>query len=253
MAGQGLMLDKRFANMLLIGRAYFVHFPSVYCYDHKRIIFRIEEGSRYHQITTIAPNPPALQAPFDIGGIAYCFDEYGVLWYSMGELWLPETIYTELHDALSEIVKCIEANDLHVTGNPIYSPPSSEPGQSTSSASGIYDTSMDVPEQDGLRELPESPGQEEVDSWMEDMKRYRAMQVKEGIRLAPIRCPVSTCGKVQRRPQALRDHLYFYFSIKQNSARVRPWILDLIWDSDKQALTPQDLSNRVGRLSDYDP
>ncbi|KDN40938.1 hypothetical protein RSAG8_07806, partial [Rhizoctonia solani AG-8 WAC10335] len=210
---QGFALEKVHADILLKGRIYFVHFPTVYCYDENRIIFRIGEGPKYHQVTTLIPNPPELQNPFDIGGIAYCFDEHGGLWYKMGEYWLPETIYPELNLALSEVVKCIEANNLHITAHSIYSPLSGDSTQSTSSEAGTQDTSMDALEE-GLRALSSNPDQEEIDSWMEDMKRYRAMQVKEGVRLAPIHCPVSTCGKPQRRPQALRDHLYFHFNIE---------------------------------------
>ncbi|EUC55624.1 hypothetical protein RSOL_125560 [Rhizoctonia solani AG-3 Rhs1AP] len=210
---QGFVLEQVHADILLKGRVYFLHYPSVYCYDENRIICSIGEGLRYHQVTTIVPNPPELQAPFDIGGVAYCFGEEGALWYAMGEHWLLEVTFPALEPALSELVRYIEANNLHITADSIYTPPSSGPSQSTSSETGMQDTNMDAPE-DGLRILSPSPDQEEIDGWMEHLKWRRAMQVKDGIRVSPIHCPVPACGKFQRRPQALRDHLYFHFNIK---------------------------------------
>ncbi|KAG8761821.1 hypothetical protein FRC11_012839 [Ceratobasidium sp. 423] len=106
-------------------------------------------------------------------------------------------------------------HELHTPRDSIYSPLNGDPDQSTSRAGGSQDITMDDPQQEGLRALSPNPDQEEIDNWIEDMKRYRSMQVKEGIRVAPIHCPLPTCGKGQRRPQALRDHLYFHFGIKR--------------------------------------
>ncbi|KAH7327688.1 hypothetical protein B0J17DRAFT_218058 [Rhizoctonia solani] len=131
----------------------------------------------------------------------------------MAGIWLPEIVYAELSAALTVVIDYIEEHNLHISADPILSPPSSSPDQTISSGSGTHDTDMDIPEE-GPRALSQNPDQEEVDNWMENMKRYRAMQVKEGLRVAPIRCPLTTCGKEQRRPQALRDHLYFHFNIK---------------------------------------
>ncbi|EUC55669.1 hypothetical protein RSOL_126230, partial [Rhizoctonia solani AG-3 Rhs1AP] len=138
----------------------------------------------------------------------------------MGEHWLLEVTFPALEPALSELVRYIEANNLHITADPIYTPPGSGLSQSTSSETGVQDTNMDVSE-DGLRILSPSPDQEEVDGWIEHLEWRRAMQVKDGIRLPPIHCPVSTCGKLQGHPQALRDHLYFHFSIKPYSCDYR--------------------------------
>ncbi|CAE7210806.1 unnamed protein product [Rhizoctonia solani] len=102
---------------------------------------------------------------------------------------------------------------MHINANPIYSPSSSDPGQSTSTESGMSDTTIDATE-DGPQPLSPNPDQVEVDQWIEDMKRHRAMQVKDGFRLSAVRCPVAGCRGTQRNPRALRDHLYFHFSIK---------------------------------------
>ncbi|CAE6509565.1 unnamed protein product [Rhizoctonia solani] len=208
----GFTLERSVADILLKNRAYFVLYPCVYCFDENYIICRVREGPRYHHVTSINPNPPQLETIFYIEGVAYYFDGTGVLWYQMGGFWLLETMHYDLQSALSELVKCIETNELHKSPEPIYSPLISDPGQSTSGASGSQDTIMDNHE--GLRALPLNPDREDIDNWIEDMKRYRTMQVKEGIRVAAIHCPVPTCGKGQRRPQALRDHLYFHFNIK---------------------------------------
>ncbi|CAE6471668.1 unnamed protein product [Rhizoctonia solani] len=208
-----ILLNKAYADILLKGRGYFIHFPSIYCFDENRIIFRIIEGPTYCNVTAIDPNPPAVGAPFEIGGIRYAFDESRVLWFEMAGIWLPEIVYAELNVALTEVIAYIEKYNLHISADPIYNPLNGDPDQGTSSGSGTHDADMDIPEE-GPQALSPNPDQEEVDNWMEDLKRQRAMQVKEGIRVATIRCPVTTCGKVQRRPQALRDHLYFHFNIK---------------------------------------
>ncbi|QRW17288.1 hypothetical protein RhiXN_05290 [Rhizoctonia solani] len=211
---KGFVLEKAIADLLLEQRVYFIHFPSVYCYDKNHIICRIGEGHMYHQVTTIHPNPPGLQVVFDIEGVEYCFDYAGVLWSKLGSNWLIETTYPELHSALSRVVEYIEASNLHIDPGPSYGSPSGGPSQSTVSQSEMHSMSTNTSEEESLRPLGPNPDQLEIDEWINHMKQYRALRAKEGIRLAPIRCPVLTCGKIQRRPQALRAHLYFHFSIK---------------------------------------
>ncbi|CAE7201816.1 unnamed protein product [Rhizoctonia solani] len=209
----GFTLEKTIADMLLKGRAYFIHFPTVYCYDENRTIFRVGEGHRYQQVTSIGPNPSEPQVPFDIGGIKYAFDQTGVLWYNMGEYWLQEVTYSELSAALSVVVNCIEADNLHIANNPTHSPSSSDPRQSTSTESGMSYITMGTTEE-GPQPLSSNPDQAEVDQWIEYMRQHRAMQVRDGLRLSAVRCPVAGCDATQRNPRALRDHLYLHFSIK---------------------------------------
>ncbi|CAE6511942.1 unnamed protein product [Rhizoctonia solani] len=114
---------------------------------------------------------------------------------------------------LKRKVEYIEKHGLHLAADPSYNPLGSDTIQGTSNDTGTQDMNMDTAEE-GLRTLSASPNQEEIDNWLDDMKRHRAMQVKDGIRVSPIHCPIPTCGKYQRRPQALRDHLYFHFDIK---------------------------------------
>jgi hypothetical protein len=90
--------------------AYFIHFPVVYCFDKNRIICRIGEGHRYHQVTAIQPNPPELQTVFAIEGVDYFFDHAGVLWSKLWGDWLMENTYPNLNSALSEVVQYIEAS-----------------------------------------------------------------------------------------------------------------------------------------------
>ncbi|CAE6481219.1 unnamed protein product [Rhizoctonia solani] len=153
----GLIIEKSLADILLKGRAYFVNFPFIYCYDQNRIIFRVGEGPRYHQMTSIGSNPPEPQVHFGIGGIDYVFDQTGVLWYTLGEHWVQEVTYSELSAALSEVTKCIEANKLH----------SNDPDRSPSSESGMSDTDTDVPEE-GPQEPSPNSDQAEVDKQMGD-------------------------------------------------------------------------------------
>ncbi|CAE6521542.1 unnamed protein product [Rhizoctonia solani] len=136
----------------------------------------------------------------------------------MGEFWLPEITYHELHLALTALVEYIEKNGLHLDADPSYNWLGGDTIQSTLNHIRIQDTNMDTPEE-GFRALSANPDQYEIDNWVEDMKRHRAMQIKDGIRVSPIHCPVSTCGELKRRPQALRDHLYFHFDIKRERLR----------------------------------
>jgi hypothetical protein len=59
-----------------------------------------------------------------------------------------------------------------------------------------------------LQTLSPNPDQREIDDWIDNMKQHRTLQAKDGLRLEPIHCPLSTCGKIQRRPQALRVSLH---------------------------------------------
>ncbi|CAE6403700.1 unnamed protein product [Rhizoctonia solani] len=212
---KGFVLDQPMADLLLERKVYFIHFPSLYCFDKNRIICRIGEGHTYHQVTTIQPNPPEPLTVFDIGGLEYCFDNTNVLWVKLGENWLMESTYPNLSSALSELVQYIEANNLHIAPGPSYVSPNSTSSPDTVSESGIHSASTDnSEEEEHLSPLSPNPDQPEIDNWVDDMKLYRALRMKEGIRLEPIHCPLSTCRKIQRRPQALRDHLYFHFSIK---------------------------------------
>ncbi|CAE6527492.1 unnamed protein product [Rhizoctonia solani] len=90
---QGLILAKPQADLLLKGIAYFGHQSSIYCYDENRIIFRFREGW-YYQVTSIVPNPPELDTPFDIEGVSYSFSKRGVLGRIKGGNWLLETIHS---------------------------------------------------------------------------------------------------------------------------------------------------------------
>lgn len=73
---------------------------------------------------------------------------------------------------------------------------------------GVYSPTLSSDSSEGetpsLRSLSLNPNQEEIDSWIEELKHHRTIQTKTGARLPAIQCPLPACGKPQRRPQALR-------------------------------------------------
>jgi hypothetical protein len=197
------------------------------------MIYRLDEKFQQHQVTHF---PLQTRSTFSLQGISYWVDENEDLWYKLDHDWLKETFYTEVYRALLEVKTCIQNSKVSfemlvggVTNNPIDnlheaaggswvpSPSSDDSHGNTSSgpSSPTLSIGSDEARSTTLPQLSQFPDQAEIDNWFQQLKRCRAVQAKAGHRLQEVRCPLSRCGKVQRRPQALRDHLYFHFGIKR--------------------------------------
>ncbi|KEP46888.1 hypothetical protein V565_177060 [Rhizoctonia solani 123E] len=198
---------------LIIPKEYFVVFPCIYSIDPERTIYRVDENFHHHRIVSQPLQPGT---PFNLHGVSYWVDLRGELGYQLGHDWVKEVFYTDLQQALSEVKRCIETNNLQNTtqGLWIHTTSSDESLGNTSSAPSSPALSIGSNESHSLPQLSQSPDQNEIDNWFQQLKRCRAIQAKAGHRLQEVRCPLGTCAKVQRRPQALRDHLYFHFGIK---------------------------------------
>ncbi|KAG9128156.1 hypothetical protein FRC07_004268 [Ceratobasidium sp. 392] len=207
---KGFTLAYQHAGMLLLNQVFFIVFPNIYVFDKHRIVCRVDSGNRYHAVD-LTPNPPNPQSMFYIDDMPYWFDNTNRLWYNLDGQWYSETTYCDLVSARVEFNRYAEQNRL-VTPN-IAGPSSSVTmPASTLAASSLPDSKYD--DEHLYPPLSLHPGQAEVDAWFEDFKSRRAALQRTRERLSDIKCPLAQCRKVQRRPQALRDHLYFHFGIK---------------------------------------
>ncbi|CAE6418998.1 unnamed protein product [Rhizoctonia solani] len=205
--------DRRYVHPPASRKKYFVVFPCIYSIDQDRIICRLDENFQQHPVIS---RPMQIKTILSLQGMEYCLDESGDLWYKIDRDWIKETFYTEINCALMEVKRCIESNNLPcVPGSSwIPSSPSDCSFGNTSSGPSSPTLSTGSNELHVLPQLGQNPDQAEIDNWFQKLKRCRAVQAKAGHRLQEVRCPLLTCAKVQRRPQALRDHLYFHFGIK---------------------------------------
>ncbi|KAG9117266.1 hypothetical protein FRC07_007405, partial [Ceratobasidium sp. 392] len=206
---KGFVLEQQHANMLLINQAYFIVFPKIYVFDRHRILCCVDNENRYNE-ANLKPNPPNAETIFYIENMPYWFDRHNQLWYNLDGQWYPETTYSDLANARVELHRCAEQNRLAA---PIAGPSSIVTSPtSTSTSSPPQDSNYD--DEYLYPPLSLHPGQTEVDTWFEEFKSRRAALQRTRERLGDIKCPLEQCRKVQRRPQALRDHLYFHFGIK---------------------------------------
>ncbi|CAE6480597.1 unnamed protein product [Rhizoctonia solani] len=205
--------ERRHSDVQVYSRKYFVVFPCIYSIDPERTIYRVDENFQHHRVVA-QPLQPC--TPFNLHGVTYWIDSRGELGYQLGHDWVKEVFYTDLQQALSEVKRCIETNNLQNTtqGLWIHTTSSDESLGNTSSEPSSPALSVGSDESHSLPQLSQYPDQSEIDNWFQQLKRCRAIQAKAGHRLQEVRCPLGTCAKVQRRPQALRDHLYFHFGIK---------------------------------------
>ncbi|CAE6403672.1 unnamed protein product [Rhizoctonia solani] len=208
--------DRRHVNPPVSSRKYFVVFPCIYSIDQDRIIYLLDENFQQHQVI---PQPLQSKITLSLQGITYWLDENGDLWYKLDHDWFKETFYTEQYRALLEVKRCIENNNLQGAAGSSWIPsPSSSDDSHGNTSSGPSSPTLSIGSDEthigNLPQLSQYPDQAEIDNWFQQLKRCRAVQAKAGHRLQEVRCPLSKCAKVQRRPQALRDHLYFHYGIK---------------------------------------
>ncbi|KAG8706604.1 hypothetical protein FRC09_002329 [Ceratobasidium sp. 395] len=216
---KGFTLSPQHANMLLLNRVYFVVFPTIYVFDQHGIVCCIDPtNDHYHEVDLRpSPNPPGSESVFQLSGITYWFDRTNQLWYNLEGQWYMETTYLDLTAARHEVARCAEQNRLPA-------PPIGGPSGVTSPATTVTNSPyQDSTDDDYLYQpLSSRPSQDEIDQWMVEFKARRNALLKTRERLGDIRCPLEECRKPQRRPQALRDHLYFHFGIKRESVHAQP-------------------------------
>ncbi|CAE6509593.1 unnamed protein product [Rhizoctonia solani] len=154
--------------------------------------------------------------PITLQGMVYWLDSQGDLCYQLVLDWVKEVFYTELKHALFEVMRCIENNNLQGTTKALWIHTTSSEDSLGGTSSGPSSPTLSIGSDEGhaLPQLSERPDRSEIDNWFQQLKRCRAIQAKAGHRLQEVRCPLRNCAKVQRRPQALRDHLYFHYGIK---------------------------------------
>ncbi|KAG8703839.1 hypothetical protein FRC11_010417 [Ceratobasidium sp. 423] len=205
--------DRRHVDVQVCNRKFFIVFPCIYSIDKEQIIYRVDENFQQHQVIAEPLQP---QAPVNLQGMAYWLDSRGDLYYQLGLDWVKEIFHVELQQALLEVKRCIENNNLQGTTDAPWIHATSSDDSLGNTSSGPSSPTLSVGSDEGhvLPQLSQHPDQNEIDNWFQQLKRCRAIQAKAGHRLQEVRCPLVNCAKVQRRPQALRDHLYFHFGIK---------------------------------------
>lgn len=242
---KGFTLGSQHAEMLLLGKRthiswysmhvvaltfynaleYFIVFPNVYCFDRNRIICRVDSRARYHE-ADLKPNPPERETCFYIEGMPYWFDGSSQLWYNIGGEWLPEVLHNDISQARMELARSAENSkisfsQLNETLTPVSDrmDPTGGMQTSVSSSAGNYGAAMgyNINDEDSYPNQPLSPqpDQGEIDSWFEEFKNKRNNLFKTRDRLSDIRCPVESCRKTQRRPQALRVSLLLLTLLSQ--------------------------------------
>ncbi|KAF8603897.1 hypothetical protein BDV93DRAFT_544508 [Ceratobasidium sp. AG-I] len=156
----GFTLVSEHAEMLLLGKKYFIAFPNIYCFDTHRIICRVDSRARYHE-ADLKPNPPERETCFYIEGMPYWFDGANQLWYNIGGEWLPEVLHDDLSQARTELTHSVMNNRID---------PMAGASTAASSSAGRYGTATNhnSEDEDVYPDYPLSPhpSQEEIDSWM---------------------------------------------------------------------------------------
>ncbi|KAG8766410.1 hypothetical protein FRC12_006900 [Ceratobasidium sp. 428] len=213
---KGFTLEPHHANMLLRNPVYFVVFPNVYMFDIHRIVCRVDNQDRHHEVDDVKPNPPGAGNVFSIDNISYWFDRNNQLSYNLDGQWYMEATYVDLSSARREIVRYAEQNRLPLPA-PAAEPSTSRTNTHRASRQDTFRVSNLAGEEDMYPPFPQYPAQAEVDAWFQQFKARREVLQKQAGRALDIKCPIENCWKSQRRPQALRDHLYFHFGIKPYS------------------------------------
>ncbi|KAG8766110.1 hypothetical protein FRC12_007084 [Ceratobasidium sp. 428] len=216
---------------------YFVVDGNIYAYDYTFVVCQIDK--QYYHVTHLPldPNPPIPNTTFRIDQVSFRFDYDGELFRFTGTEWVQEQSYPILADACKES----QANR-HFRNTPLIStmrgldngliqfdmpspvvPDSAPPAIVPPGRAGSYrevstslSRSEDVP--NALRPVwllsRVIPAQQDIDDWIEAVKHGRRQHDHSDSLL--LMCPLQDCNynKELRRPQALRDHLYFHFGIK---------------------------------------
>ncbi|KAG8733519.1 hypothetical protein FRC10_012315 [Ceratobasidium sp. 414] len=211
---KGFVLELVHANMLLLNQVFFLVFPNVYVFDKHRIVCCVDSGNRYLEADSLKPNPPEPETIFHLEDMPYWFDPHNQLWYNLGGQWYPETTYSDLPSARAELARCAERNRL--VAHPVASTSTSATRTISEANHSPHPQSPSSDDEYLYPPLGARPGRAQIDAWFEEFKSRRAALQKTRERLSEIRCPLEECRKPQRRPQALRDHLYFHFGIKLN-------------------------------------
>ncbi|KAG8768693.1 hypothetical protein FRC12_005428 [Ceratobasidium sp. 428] len=209
---KGFILASRQANVLLLNRAYFIVFPTIYVFDRHGTIYRVDNRDQYHEVDLRpSPNPPGNESIFQIDNITYWFDHTNRLWLNLeAGRWYPKKTYPNLTDARHEVACCAEQNR---QATPSIGAPPNVTSPTTAVAISLHQNST-LDDDYLYQPLGSSPGQDEIDRWFDEFVARRRASEETHKRLSDIRCPLEECRKLQMRPQALRDHLYFHFGIK---------------------------------------
>ncbi|KAG9080033.1 hypothetical protein FS749_008155, partial [Ceratobasidium sp. UAMH 11750] len=217
---------------------FFVVDSDVYGYDYTMIVCKIDQqNGAIFPAKLSRPNPPTPNSIFVIGRASFKFDLGGILLRNItGDEWDPERTYVILADACQAATQgCYSwlpdsiIEPVSSLSNYVYSPGSFETPAASISSQGAQPY-YPAPAADGgnshkqtlwcQRAAPEwlllgrVPSKEQVDDLVEAVKFERKNH--ETGEVPQLKCPLS-CGynKELRRPQALRDHLYFHFGIKR--------------------------------------
>ncbi|QRV74334.1 hypothetical protein RhiJN_02348 [Ceratobasidium sp. AG-Ba] len=210
---KAFVLEHPMAQMLLREKKYFIVYPNIYVFETNRIICRVNERNQYEAVP-ITPNPPKHETLFYLENMPYWFDRYDQLWYNLSGEWYTEVTHPTLESVRAELVRCAENNQIPASSQASVTSPSSSSAVTDSAANLSLQPDPTSDEEYLYPPLGQRPGKDEVDSWFDEFKNRRAALQKTRERVPDIRCPIEDCRKAQRRPQALRDHLYFHFDIK---------------------------------------
>ncbi|KAG8776477.1 hypothetical protein FRC12_000890 [Ceratobasidium sp. 428] len=200
-------------------REYFVVFPNVYAFDTNHIVCRVDNTDRCRKVGSIKPIRPGAENVFSIDHTRYWLDREHHLWYNFDDEWHSEVTYAELPYA-REAAACLLNQSLGLPSKTPVVPQPSTSGANTHRSSGheaLQDLELSLSEKDMYPPLPQRPGKSGVDTWFQEFKARREVIQEAQGRTLDIECPIENCGKPQRGPQALRDHLYLHFGIKHES------------------------------------
>ncbi|KAG8776501.1 hypothetical protein FRC12_000869 [Ceratobasidium sp. 428] len=217
---------------------YFVVDGNIYAYDYTFVVCQIDKQHYHATALPLDLNPPIPNTTFRIGHVSFRFDYDGELFRFTGTEWVQEQSYQILADACKEANRHFRDTPLNSTmwglGDDRIQPDISSPVMPNISSSAVVPSgragsyrgdpgssshSEDVSTALRPRWLlyGSIPSQQDVDDWVEALKHGRR-QHDHGELSPPLICPLQGCNynKELRRPQALRDHLYFHFGIKRS-------------------------------------
>ncbi|QRV74333.1 hypothetical protein RhiJN_02347 [Ceratobasidium sp. AG-Ba] len=191
---------------------------NIYGYDIlTHLIYQMDDQDSA-ALLELTKNPPLPFHTFTINNELFQMDWDMTLFRSVDGLWLKETLYESFADAFN-IQKAItrerDANPLDRSmlglGSNLV-----EPATLAEPATLVEPTTLPSLQPHWLR-LGSVPSQNDVDAFIEATKSERK-QADPGDRPL-LYCPLPDCSHPRelRRPQALRDHLYFHYSIKRTN------------------------------------
>lgn len=196
---------------------YFVVFPNVYCFEGNRVIFRVDERRRYH-VAHIESNPPPLERVFYVGESSYCFDSNGHLWSNSSGGWVLQVLHRALTQAWSELEGgkfpfCrLNKTLIFIAVKQCRSASTSLTGVFPTDNYGAADRHVDG--EDIYPLLPLGADQCSIDLWIKELKELRDRLFKPHASRPSIKCPITLCGRTQRRPQALRVSILLFVVTK---------------------------------------